>query len=195
MQAPEERAVVDVPPGKKPIEVFSEGELADPHANLVVTDGFLGIVIEGKIAEVRVGIETAEIRTKEVHERAVCFTVVAGLFQFNGFEYGIRIRVVRILAGDHLFHLIRRSWTALDDLLLPVFEGFVRLSPVLFLRKPHALIFELKRCEVQGGDIEAPALDLSGEIRMSRVAPLLPRRHRDELTRHHIPERVDRSVT
>ena len=41
IQAPEERAVIDVPPGKKPFEVFSEGELADPHANLVVTDGFL----------------------------------------------------------------------------------------------------------------------------------------------------------
>ena len=84
------------------------------------------------------------------------FTVVTGLFQLDRFEYGIRIRIVRVLAGDDLFHLIRRSGTALDDRLRPVFYGFVRFSPVLFVRNPHALIFERKGREAQGGDIEAP---------------------------------------
>ena len=187
VQTPEERTVVDVPPGKKTLEVFSERELTDAHAHLVVTDGFLRFVIEGNLAEVRMGIETPEISDEEVHERAVCFTVVAGLFQLDRFEYGIRIRVIGVLAGDHLFHLIHRSWTPLDDRFRPRFHRLIRFSPVMFLREPHALLFELKRRETEGGDIEAPRLDFSGEIRMPRVTPLLPRRYGDDLARHHIP--------
>jgi integrase len=99
-----------------------------------MTDGFLGLVIEGKIAEVRVGIEAAEIRDKEVHERAPRFAVVTGLFRFDRVQDGIRIRIIGVLARDHLFHFIRRPGTSLDDRFCPVFYRFIRLAPVMLLR-------------------------------------------------------------
>ena len=69
----------------------------------------------------------------------------------------------------------------------PVFYGFVRFSPVLLLRKPHALIFELKGREAKAATSRCQALILSGEIGMPRVTPLLTWRNRDELTRHYLP--------
>ena len=176
-----------MPPGKKPLEVLSKGELSDPHPDFVVTDGFLWFVIEDKIAEVRVRIETTQICNEKVHESAVCLTVVTGFFQLNRIEYGIRSRIVGVLAGDHLFHLIRRSRTALDDRFGQAFNRYLRFSPVVLVRKPHTLVFKLERCETEGSDIKVPGLDFSGEIGMSCVAPLLSRRDRDELTRYDIP--------
>ena len=54
-----------MPPGEKPLEVLSKGELSDPYPDFVVTDGFLRFVIEDKIAEVRVRIETTEIGNEQ----------------------------------------------------------------------------------------------------------------------------------
>ena len=75
MQTPEEGPVVGVPPEKNAVEVFPEGEFADSHPDFVMADGRLGIATEGEHAEVRVCIETAEIRDEKVHERAACLSV------------------------------------------------------------------------------------------------------------------------
>ena len=108
MQTPEEGTVVGVPPEKDAVEVFPEGELTDPHPDFVMADGRLGIAGEGEHAEVRMGIETAEISNEEAHEGEARLSVRTGLFEFDRLEYGIRIGIVRVLTGDDLFHLIQQ---------------------------------------------------------------------------------------
>jgi len=117
------------PQGRRPSKFFSEGELTDPHAHLIVTDGFLRLMIEGKIAEVRWASRQRRSALRRFMSVPVCSTVVTRLFQLDRFEYRICVWIVRILTGDHLFHFIHRSWAALDDLRLPVFEGLSASPP------------------------------------------------------------------
>ena len=113
-------------------------------------------------------IETAEICSENVHERAACFPVITGLFQFNRFEYGIRIRIIRIFAGDHLFHFIRRSGTAFDDLLLPILREACPVLPSTLRSEATCPHSKRKGCETESGDIEAPGLYL---LRRDRDVP------------------------
>ena len=65
MHTPKEGAVVDVSPVKHAVEAFAKGELPDPNPNLIVTDGLLGRMIEGEVAQVGVSIQTPQIRGKK----------------------------------------------------------------------------------------------------------------------------------
>ena len=102
MHTPKEWAVVYVSPVQHAVEDLTEGEFPDSNPDLIVTDGFLGRVIEDEVAQVGVGIQTPQIRGKEAHEHAVCPQGVTGLLQFNGIEDGVRVGVVRILAEEKL---------------------------------------------------------------------------------------------
>src|SRR5450756_2243741 len=87
-----------------------------------------------------------------------------------------------------MFHLILGSLTPADGRLRPRLYRFVWLSPIVLLRVPHATFFELEGCKAQGGYIEVPGLDLSGNVGMPRVTPLFPWRHGDKLARCHVPK-------
>ena len=113
--------------------------------------------------------------------------LVTGLLQFNGIKDGICIGVIGVFAGKHLFHLIFGSRSALDDRLRPILDRFIRLSPIMILRFPRSLFFKFKGCQTQSGYIQSAGLDFTGEVRMPPVTPLLPRRHNNDFTRHHLP--------
>jgi hypothetical protein len=106
VHTPKEWAVVYVSPVQHAVEAVTEGELSDPNPDLIVMDGLLGRMIEDKVAQVGVGIQTPQIRNKDAHELAMCPQVVTSLPQFSGFEDGVHIGVVRVFTGKHLLHLI-----------------------------------------------------------------------------------------
>ena len=102
----EERTVVCAAPGKETVKVLAEGEFSDLHPYVVVTDRGIGIAGEGEVAQMTVGVETAEIGNKDVHEHAARLPEVTRLFHIDRFEDRVGIGVVRIFPRKHLLHLI-----------------------------------------------------------------------------------------
>ena len=96
VEAAEERTVVYAAPGEKTANVLTEGELADLDAYIVVTDCRVGIAGESEVSQVGMGVETAEIGLKDIHEHTARSTVVARLFQFDGLQDRVSVWVVEI---------------------------------------------------------------------------------------------------
>lgn len=59
VEAPQEGTVVELRPEQHAVETGRQRQLADPHADLVVEERLLWIVVEFQVAEVRVGIDAA----------------------------------------------------------------------------------------------------------------------------------------
>jgi len=119
VKAAEERSVVRAAPGKKAVEVLAEGEFSDLHSYVVVTDRRIWIAMESEVSQVSVGVETAEIDGKDVHEHAARFPAVARFFHIDGFEDRVRIGVVRIFPGKDLLHLVLGPRALFDDRSCP----------------------------------------------------------------------------
>ena len=70
MQAPQERPIVDVPPGQKAIEIRGEGELADVDAGRVVPESNLRPVVEDEVAQLCVGVQATQVSLAEFKRSA-----------------------------------------------------------------------------------------------------------------------------
>ena len=119
VQTAEERSIVYASPGKETVKVLAEGELADLDPDVVVTDCCVGIAREREVSQVGMAIETTEIGRQEIHQHAVRLSPVARLMEVNSFEDGVRVGIVRILAGKHLLHFVLGSRATFDDRFRP----------------------------------------------------------------------------
>ena len=77
--AAEVRAVVDETPRDHAVEVLAELMLSETHTDLVVGECDQGMVIEGQVAEMDVGIDAAEVAADELHEVQPGASLVAAL--------------------------------------------------------------------------------------------------------------------
>ena len=85
MHAAEKRPIVDAAPRQHASEVVAKRELADPESHLVMTDRKSRVMIERQVAEMRMGVEAAQVRLAEVHQdrerlaQVSCVLEVVGL--------------------------------------------------------------------------------------------------------------------
>ena len=68
VQAAQARAVVDEAPREDAIELLAERERADAQADLVVALRFGGRAVEHEVAQVRVGVEAAQVSREQLHQ-------------------------------------------------------------------------------------------------------------------------------
>src|SRR3972149_11299999 len=120
LHAPQERAVIDVAPRQYTLEFFPERQLPDPQPNLVGPDRFLGATIKAEVAEMGVGVEAAQVGLAKFHEDLVCALVVAAFLEIVGPQDWILVRLVRIFAGQDLFHFEGRARSVSDYRLRPL---------------------------------------------------------------------------
>lgn len=99
MHAAQKRTIVDATPWQKTIEIVTQRQLADANARLVMTYGLLGPVLESEVAQVRMGIETAEVSRKHLEKELLCPVDVASCASFVSVEYRVAVKVLRIRAG------------------------------------------------------------------------------------------------
>src|SRR5271157_2909310 len=97
----------------------TKGQLADPHARLIVTDRVLGQLVENQVAEMCVGVQAAEVGLTEIHQDLIRSLVVAGVPAVIGFGDRVGERIVSVRAGQHLFHLEFQPRPARDHRLGP----------------------------------------------------------------------------
>jgi hypothetical protein len=82
-------------------------------------------------------------------------------------------RYVRVHAGKHLLHLEFGSRAAPGDAPRPAIERLTVLAPVLFGGIPRSESLEVERDEPERANVEAPARDVTREVRVASVAPML----------------------
>ena len=103
-------------PRQNAAELRSERELTDGDAGPVVTQRFLGVVVERPVPQVRVGIEAAHV----------------------GLEQLLRKGAREVLARHHLLHFERRSRPLLDERPRPLRRRLALLAPTLLVGPPLA---------------------------------------------------------
>ena len=69
VQATQKWPVIGITLGQQTVETGAEGYLADCQPDRVVADGVLRKVVELQIAEVRVGIEAAQVGFAHIHQQ------------------------------------------------------------------------------------------------------------------------------
>jgi len=97
--------VVEPPPGQQPVGEAAQREFADPQSDLVVAHRVGGDMVEDQVAEVGVGVETAEVGLAKFHEDLACSLVITGAPQVVGADNGIAIRIVGVVHREQLLHL------------------------------------------------------------------------------------------
>ncbi len=125
VHAAQKRTVVDKAPRQHAGKVVTQGQLADAQTDFVMPDGILRPVIKNKIAQMRVGIEAAQVRLAQLHQDLFRLCPLAGIFEIVGPGDGVIERIVGVFTGQHLLHLEHGAGAVSDDRLGPFLDGFV----------------------------------------------------------------------
>ncbi len=68
VHAAQKRTVVDKAPRQHAGKVVTQRQLADAQTDFVMPDGILGMVVKDEIAQMRMGIEAAQVRLAQLHQ-------------------------------------------------------------------------------------------------------------------------------
>ena len=60
VETPEERTIVNAPPGKETVKVLAEGELSDFDSHIIMAGCHIRVADKSEVSQMRMGIETAE---------------------------------------------------------------------------------------------------------------------------------------
>jgi len=119
-----------------------------------------------------VGVEAAQVCLAELHENFLCGQPVAGVLEIGGFGNGARERIIGVGSGQHLLHLELGARPPGEEWLGPFLNQLTLLAPVVLLRVPDSPLFKPQRHEAKRARFEPGGFNLSGEVRVTRVAPL-----------------------
>ena len=147
-------------PRERAVKSGRERQFADAQADFVMPDGFLGMAIENKMAEVRMGVETTQVGFAKFHEHFHRFMAVARVFEIDRIDDGIR-QFVGVGPWQHLLHFEGRALSAGNDRFGPFLDWFILFTPVFLFRVPRAHGLKFQRREAKGAYVQPGGYDLS----------------------------------
>ena len=136
--------------------MLAQREFADADADLVVKHRRRRVQVPREVAEMRVRVETPQVRRAEPHQDLVRRPPVPGLLQLHGLQNGVVVWVVPIHPRQYLFHFDGRTRSPRDGSSRPFRVGLLIVAPVLFERIPLPLVLQPQRLQAQCRCINPP---------------------------------------
>ena len=88
-------------------------------------------------------IETTQILDEQTFQYLPRPRLPASVPKIIGSEDRVGIRIIRIRAGQHLFHLVHRPWATRDNGSRPLFDRFALLAPIFLSGIPDSPVMQL----------------------------------------------------
>lgn len=184
VHAAQEGPVVHQAPRQHAVEARAQRQLADANAHLVVGDRQRREARKAHVAEVRVGVEAAQVGLEQLVQERTRAAPVAAIAQIVRLEDGIGVEVLGVVTGQHLLHLEHRPRPASDDRLGVFVDRLAGLAPVFFGGIPLAERMQRERHEPQPAHVDGGRDDRPRQVRVPRVPPLTAGLHHRDLPRN-----------